>query len=83
MGGTGGDTVQLFGVAIGRMKKIQIHLGLWWRPIDSGTHNNQPTTGGCDRGEDGEEVQQVGAAQEAQHHHFQGGKVKEKILNIK
>ena len=41
-------------------EKIQIHLGLWWRPIDSGTHNNQATTGSCDRGEDGEEVQQGG-----------------------
>ena len=58
-------------------------LWLRWQPINSGTHNNQPTTVGCNREEYGEEVQQVGAAQEAQHHHFQGGKVKQKILNIK
>ena len=57
VGGVMGDTVQLFGAAIGRMKKIKIHLGLWRCPINSGTYNNQPTTGGCDRGDDRKEVE--------------------------
>ena len=85
-GGCGGGHHPIVWGSEQNNKKYQIQksiLWLRWQPINSGTHNNQPTTGGCNREEYGEEVQQVGAAQEAQHHHFQGGKVKQKILNIK
>ena len=47
-----GDVVPLFGASNGaaKNKKIKIHRGLRWPPIDDLLCNNQPKTGFHDRG---------------------------------
>ena len=59
-------------------------LTLRRQPINSSTHNNQPTTGGHTGGEDVEEVQRAGGAREARYHRFWRGRSQreEKILNM-
>ena len=54
------------------------------QPIDNSTHNNQPTTGGHNRGVDVEEVRRSGGTREARYHCFRRGRSQreEKILII-
>ncbi len=73
-GSVWGCAVPPFGLlngAGGGTKKL--HRGLWQKPINSSTHNNQPTTGSHNKGEDGEEVWWAGGAREARYHHFLRG----------
>jgi hypothetical protein len=51
-----------FGVANrgAKNKKMKYTIAFEWPPIDNGSHNNQPKTGGCNGGEYGEDVRWSG-----------------------
>ena len=50
----------------------KIHGGVNWLPIGGPKHNNQPKTGGHDKGEHGGDMGLAGRVGEVQCHHFVG-----------
>ncbi len=43
-----------------KINENNIHGGINWQPIGKSTHDNQPRTGSCNRGEHGGDMQRAG-----------------------